>query len=601
MLNPREVIPLEGVLRSELFIGVISAITAAQARVNLSVAGAPTASHFEAHRYGRGEVGELVLIEGQRHLVLGRVVEVRLPEIERRALAPERVASRPGDVIGTVQFLGTVRTDNLRVGPGVDTYPRLGDRVYAAPHRFVSRIPELMESARPDDEAISLSIGMVGGADGGEVTVRPERLFGRHCAILGSTGGGKSWTIAKLLEGCVAHRAKLILLDATGEYRALSEGVSHVRLGDTLHVDDPAKERSLPADCFHESDFIALFQPSGKVQGPKLREAIRSLKMIRQEPSLSAQNGYLLKVKREKAPFWSVQKQLAENGRLDDPRMPFDVLKLSHQLMEECVFADGGTKDKPDPLCWGNYSLQDKAYCASLAARIVDITHSDSFAPVFQSKEESLDESMTAFLESTDERLLRVSLAGVSYEYRAREVMVNAIGRTLLTKARSGKFRNSPLVVLVDEAHNFLGRDLGYEETSTRLDAFELIAREGRKYGLNLCLATQRPRDLTEGVLSQMGTLIVHRLTNDRDRDIVERACGEIDRSASAFLPNLKPGEAAIIGVDFPIPMTVQIEPPQTPPHSDGPDYQRAWKQREDYEVSADAKEGSEATPPSLR
>jgi DNA helicase HerA-like ATPase len=88
----------------------------------------------------------------------------------------------------------------------------------------------------------------------------------------------------------------------------------------------------------------------------------------------------------------------------------------------------------------------------------------------------------------------------------------------------------------VDEAHNFLGRHIGTEDYQTRLDAFELIAKEGRKYGLNICLASQRPRDITDGVLSQMGTLIVHRLTNDRDRDVVERACGEIDRAASAFV-----------------------------------------------------------------
>lgn len=110
------------------------------------------------------------------------------------------------------------------------------------------------------------------------------------------------------------------------------------------------------------------------------------------------------------------------------------------------------------------------------------------------------------------------------------------------------------------------------------LSKCDLIAKEGRKYGLNICLATQRPRDLPEGVLSQMGTLIVHRLTNGLDREIVERACGEIDRSASAFLPNLQPGEAALIGVDFPIPMTIQIKWPDYPPQSSGPDYQEAWK-----------------------
>jgi DNA helicase HerA-like ATPase len=144
--------------------------------------------------------------------------------------------------------------------------------------------------------------------------------------------------------------------------------------------------------------------------------------------------------------------------------------------------------------------------------------------------------------------------------------------------ARAGAFAASPVVVVVDEAHNFLGRQIGGEDALARLDAFELIAKEGRKFGLNICLTTQRPRDITEGVLSQMGTLVVHRLTNDRDREVVERACGEIDRSASSFLPNLKPGEAAIIGADFPIPLTMKIFPPEAQPKSEGPNYQKCWQ-----------------------
>jgi len=130
------------------------------------------------------------------------------------------------------------------------------------------------------------------------------------------------------------------------------------------------------------------------------------------------------------------------------------------------------------------------------------------------------------------------------------------------------------VVVIVDEAHNFLGRQIGDEDAVAKLDAFELIAREGRKFGLNICLSTQRPRDITECVLSQMGTLAVQRLTNDRDREVMERAVGEIDRSASSFLPNLKPGEAAIFGADLPIPLTIQIFTPVAQPKSEGPNYQ---------------------------
>jgi hypothetical protein len=94
---------------------------------------------------------------------------------------------------------------------------------------------------------------------------------------------------------------------------------------------------------------------------------------------------------------------------------------------------------------------------------------------------------------------------------------------------------------------------------------------------LTICIATQRPRDIPEDVLSQMGTLIVHRLTNDRDREVVERASGEIDRTAAAFLPTLAPGQAVIIGVDFPIPLTIQICKPQHEPDSRGPNYQTCW------------------------
>jgi uncharacterized protein len=210
-------------------------------------------------------------------------------------------------------------------------------------------------------------------------------------------------------------------------------------------------------------------------------------------------------------------------------------------------------------------------------SRISAVLSSPSFSCVFNSSAPELTTAISEFIVD-DKRLLRICLSGVSYEFKAREIVANVIGRHLLNIARGGKLNDSPIVVVVDEAHNFLGRQIGSEDAVARLDAFELIAKEGRKFGLNICLTTQRPRDITEGVLSQMGTLIVHRLTNDRDREIVERACGEIDRSASSFLPNLKPGEAAIIGADFPIPLTIQVFPPTAKPKSDGPNYQKRWK-----------------------
>jgi len=547
-------------------------------RFNLNSAGSPSGAHFLGGRYGKGEVGEFVLIEGQIKILLGRIVEIHLPESERRSVDTSHSKVMDLDAVGSIQLLGSVAMDSLRVTAGVESYPRLGDRVYAAPHNFVADLPSLMEPEDSPDSEVLLKLGSIDVALESSVSIRPEKLFGRHCAILGTTGGGKSWTTARIIEECLKHESKIILLDATGEYKDFSGPfVSHVHLGRPVKLAATSLPCSLPPTCFVESDFIALFEPAGKVQGPKMRAAMRSLRLAELVPAV-ATNGIILKINQSKHSVIEAEQQAGVAARLDDPRQEFDVGQLIAQIEQECVYPDGfgTTRGSKDTTKWGGDS-GEVSYCLSLMSRINAILTSPSFACVFSSPDPALTNAIGDFV-ANDKRLLRICLSGVAYEFKAREIVANVIGRHLLNMSRGGAFADSPAVVIVDEAHNFLGRQIGGEDTVARLDAFELIAKEGRKFGLNICLTTQRPRDITEGVLSQMGTLVVHRLTNDRDREVVERACGEIDRSASSFLPNLKPGEAAIIGTDFPIPMTIQITPPETRPKSDGPNYQQCWK-----------------------
>jgi hypothetical protein len=547
-------------------------------RFNLNDAGSPSGAHFLGGRYGKGEVGEFVLIEGQINLLLGRVVEIHLPESDRRSVDASHSKVIDLDAVGTIQLLGSVAMDSLHVTAGVESYPRLGDRVYAAPHNFVADLPSLMEPEGDPESKVLLKIGSIDVAFESSVSIRPEKLFGRHCAILGTTGGGKSWTTARIIEECLKYRSKIILLDATGEYRGFSGPfVRHFHLGNPVNMAADSLPRSLPPTCFIESDFIALFEPAGKVQGPKMRAAMRSLRLAKLVPA-AASNGIIKKIDQPKGSVIAAEQKAGVAAKLDDPRQEFDVGKLNAQIEQECVYPDGfgigkGVKDSKK---WGGDS-GEVSYCLSLMSRISAVLSSPSFSCVFNSADPVLVGEIDAFI-TNDNRLLRICLSGVSFEFKAREIVANVIGRHLLNMARSGSFSASPVVVVVDEAHNFLGRQIGGEDAVARLDAFELIAKEGRKFGLNVCLTTQRPRDITEGVLSQMGTLVVHRLTNDRDRLVVERACGEIDRSASSFLPNLKPGEAAIVGADFPIPLTIQIFPPKAQPKSDGPNYQKCWQ-----------------------
>lgn len=569
----------DGLLHRELLIGIVSSVTAQVVRFNVGSAGSPSGTHFRGGRYGRGEVGEFVLIEGQVTHLLGRIVEIRLPEHDRRSVnAPEK-HPHGLDAVGTVQLLGSVAMDSRCITAGVDSYPRLGDRVYSAPHWLLANVATLMESDPSATPAVTLTLGSIDVADDSSVSIKPEKLFGRHCAILGATGGGKSWTTAKIVEECIRHKCKIILLDATGEYRGITgDRVKHYHLGKPIERAEHSKPTSIPPISFIESDFVALFEPSGKVQGPKLRAAIRTLRLANMQPSL-APSGFVKKIDQDKKAFRKAELKAEFAEKLEDPTSEFAVGMLIKQIEQECVYLEGykqgGARGEKDPDKWGSES-GEFANCISLVTRIGAILTSPSFDCVFKSTKNPLMDRIDRFLHN-DLRLLRICLSGVSFEFRAREIIANVIGRNLLTRARTGKFIDSPVVVIVDEAHNFLGRHLGNEDAVTKLDAFELIAKEGRKFGLNICLATQRPRDITEGVLSQMGTLIVHRLTNDRDREVVERACGEIDRSAASFLPSLKPGEAAIIGADFPIPLTLQVRPPLQKPLSDGPNFQTSW------------------------
>lgn len=568
----------KGILQPGLRLGIVTSVAAHHVKINLIEANSSTGSYFAGGRYGKGEVGEFILIEAQQSLLLGRIIEVKLPEHERHNINQIISSSDKLDAIAHVQLLGTVTMDRLFVSAGVDSYPRLGDKVYSAPHQFISLIPSLMNRSISEEVVpVQISLGSVNVAHESKINITPEKLFGRHCAILGATGGGKSWTTARIIEECLKHSAKVILIDATGEYRGINnEHVVHCHLGDPVEIAENSIKCLLPPTNFQESDFIALFEPSGKVQGPKLKAAIRSLRLAKLRTEI-AKNGLIEKINQRKENIVKAEQNAEISKKLEDPRQEFDCALLTKQIEQECVWPDGGTANQRDTSKWGGANDSEYSYCLSLASRINGVLTSSAFECVFgKDKDSTLTEQIDKFI-AEDKRLLRICLSGVGYEFKAREIVTNAIGRKLLNSARERKFKSQPVIVFIDEAHNFLGRHIGTEDTVAKLDAFELIAREGRKYGLNICLATQRPRDLTEGVLSQIGTLIIHRLTNDKDREIVERACSEVDHSTSKFLPNLQPGEVAIIGTDFPIPLTVQIQPPTYQPESDSPKFQQHW------------------------
>src|SRR5690606_15540687 len=102
----------------------------------------------------------------------------------------------------------------------------------------------------------------------------------------------------------------------------------------------PSTSCSLPPTSFLESDFLALFEPAGKVQGPKLRAAMRSLRLAKLRPQV-APNGFIEKINQSKTAVESAENESDVSSKLDDPRQPFDVKMLVKQIEQECVYPEG--------------------------------------------------------------------------------------------------------------------------------------------------------------------------------------------------------------------------------------------------------------------
>jgi len=556
-------------------MGTVCEVTPHSVKVNLPEAATPDGQWLYGNRLGRGEVGEFVVVESGEYAIFGRVINVKLPERERLTVEPGLGRAVVAHPVGTVQLLATISLKNGKVSGGIANHPRLGCRVYTAHPLLLKWLAEAKARTKSPTPVL-LDLATLPTASDTTVNFTPENLFGRHCAVLGATGGGKSWTIARLVEQTERHHSKVILLDATGEFHTLqSDSIRHVYLGSDPSPPEEATEVVLPYSELTEADITALFKPSGQTQGPKLRAAMKSLKLMKLVPTL-ARDGCFVKANEAKQPFDDAYKQHV--AAIEDQGAAFDISKLARQIDEECVHPNAGFPPNQDFSKWGRHNEQERGYCFTLLTRIEDMLQSKELGCVFKPQgKASLFEELDKFLKSPQERVLRVSLKFLGFAHHAREIVANAIGRHLLALARDSRFKTKPVFVFLDEAHQFLNKSLGDEHTKYQLDAFDLIAKEGRKFCLNICIATQRPRDIPEGVLSQMGTLIVHRLTNEQDREVVEKASGDIDRSAAAFLPTLAPGQAVIIGVDFPIPLTVQISRPDHKPDSEGPNFQECW------------------------
>ncbi len=472
-------------------VGVVSGIEGPEVAVVL-----------EAGAAGDVGVGDMVVIPSDRSMVFGLVQALLAGNGRQEA----RVALL-GESLGPEEEAFVFQR-------GVSISPRLGAVVRLAVSADLARI-----YAKPAKS--SVMVGALHQDPEVPAYMVVDDFLGKHFAVLGTTGSGKSCTVAVLLRSILtAHRhGHIVLLDPHDEYAAA--------FGDLAETVTP-ENLSLPYWLLDFEEMVQVFcsseRPYREVEANILKECVVTAKAeylrgagATEDPGLTidtptpyrlARVGELLKV---------------GMGRLDKPESSIPYLRLAARL-------DALRRDRRFSFMFGQLTVED--CMPDVLARYLRLPAEGRPLTIF-------------------------NLAGVPAEIV--DVVVSLLCRLIFDFAIwTERGRGVPVLLVCEEAHRYVPRDTAAAFGPTRR-ALSRIAKEGRKYGVSLGLITQRPSEISETVLSQVNTLVSLRMSNEQDQLFVRRAMPENAAGLLAALPALRTQEAVVVGEGVPVPMRIRF------------------------------------------
>lgn len=540
---------------------------------------------------------------------------------------------------------------------GVESYPTVGAPVLLPTQNQLRSIVESGENRR-------VLIGSSPLAANAKVMVDPDRLFGRHLAVLGNTGSGKSCSVAGLvrwsLEAAEKQRgakpnARFIVLDPNGEYAKAFEELGDVR----VYAVEPGKgvdQLQVPLWFWNSSEWSAFTQASERAQRPLLRRALREMRSssdvaedaifaLRRKVSsilitLKAQvrngetyEGWKFGPKlsvfledldvfsrdfaehREGLKFLSdqvrsllsrpqqtYQKRDGHTGYNDFPATAVEGVISSFQKFLSSiggvVYQEGPNEDTPLKFDGAQFADHLEAlanqetnvqYFDALIMRIRTMLSDTRIKRIVTGTTET---SLADWLEKHigDNQTSNGSVTVIDLSLVPAEVVhiITAVIARMTLEAlqryrRLNHGNTLPTVLVMEEAHTFIKRykDDAENQNSATIccQVFEKIAREGRKFGLGLVLSSQRPSELSPTVLSQCNSYLLHRISNDRDQELVHKLVPDNLRGLLRDLPSLPPRHAVLLGWASELPVLVQMRalPEHHRPKSDDPDFWAVW------------------------
>jgi uncharacterized protein len=452
---------------------------------------------------------------------------------------------------------------------GADSFPQIDSDCYLVEGAALQTFMSVLADDLTEDKRLTLGRFV---ADADAVAIADgNRLFQRHAALLGSTGAGKSWAVALILERAanLAH-ANLIVIDVHGEYTPLTAPTIGDPIAHGLRIAGPGDLQDTGND--------ALFLPYWLLNREEM------LAMLLDHSDHDAPNQatrfthHVLELKRD---------ALEAGGHLDvvdtftvDSPVPYDLGKLIERLeYDNTERVEGKTAAGKA----GDFNGKLGRFINRLEAKINDRRLGFMFGdPAKQTDYAWMATTMQQLLCSpTGEPGIKV----IDFSEVPSDVLpivAAVLARTLYdVQFWMEPDKRTPVCLVCDEAHLYLPVKDTADATERRaVEVFERIAKEGRKYGVALFVVSQRPSDVSRTILSQCNNFIAMRLTNDSDQNVVHRLMPDSLAGITGALPLLDLGEALVLGDALLLPTRVKFDEPRIKPASATREFWTEWGMR---------------------
>ncbi|KKL59395.1 hypothetical protein LCGC14_2215790, partial [marine sediment metagenome] len=448
----------------------------------------------------------------------------------------------------------------------LETVPEINAECFVITGEKLTQFMQAISSLASENKN-PLSMGKYTLDDEAEAWLDGNKFFQRHAVIVGSTGSGKSWTVARLIEQVVAlPSANALIFDIHGEYKNLAdkiESIEHLRIAGPSD-EDVDNNVFLPYWLLTYEEMIAMMLDRSDNNAPN-----------------QARTFFDAVIKAKKSKLETEGKtEILNNFTIDSP-LPYELNNVITELIDEYdeKMIPGARGEKQGPL-FGKLTRFIQRLKTKQSDKRLNFLFSSNEELKKYEWFEDFGQKLMGF-EKDAKGVKVIDFSEVPSDILP--LIIGLVARIVFSIQQwTKKEDRHPIALFCDEAHLYISEKPASSVDESALKNFERIAKEGRKYGIGLVVITQRPADVNRTVLSQSNNFIAMRLTNAEDQSVIKRLFPDSLGDFAELLPILDIGEALIVGDASLLPSRIKVTEPTIKPQSATVDFWDEWAKKKD-------------------